>query len=82
MITYKGLAEPDLSKSAEIDRSEAIRIGYEVREGALVEMEGMWDTPNFIAEGEGEHTLPERSSSVEVTWQEMRLQSGDLTESR
>lgn len=57
MITYKELAESDLSRIAEIDRSEVIRIGYEVRERVLAEIDVMWDTPNFIAEGEGEHTV-------------------------
>jgi ribosomal protein S18 acetylase RimI-like enzyme len=57
MITYKQLEESDLSRIAEIDRSEIIRIGYEVREGALVKTDVMWDTPNFIPEGEGEHTV-------------------------
>lgn len=57
MITFRELAESDLSRIAEIDRSEVIHIGYEVREGAILEMDVMWDTPNFIAEGEGEHTV-------------------------
>jgi predicted N-acetyltransferase YhbS len=57
MIIYKELSESDLSRIPEIDRSEMIRVGYEVREGALVEMDVMWDTPNFSAEGEGEHTI-------------------------
>jgi GNAT superfamily N-acetyltransferase len=57
VITYKELAESDLAGIAEIDRSEIIRIGYEVREGALAQMDVMWDTPNFMAEGEGEHTV-------------------------
>ena len=57
MITYKELEKSDLTRIAEIDRSEVIRIGYEVREGALTEMEVMWDAPNFIAEGEGEYTV-------------------------
>lgn len=57
MITYQILSDSDLSRIAEIDRSEVIRIGYEVREGTLVKKEVMWDTPNFIREGEGEHTV-------------------------
>ena len=57
MITYRELAETDLSRIAEIDRSEVIYIGYEVRKGALAEIDVLWDIPNFIAEGEGEHTF-------------------------
>lgn len=57
MITYRKLAESELQRIAEIDRSEVIRLGYEVREGALVRKDVMWDTPNFIPVGEGEHTV-------------------------
>jgi predicted N-acetyltransferase YhbS len=57
MITYRELAESDFSKIAEIDRSEVIRVGYEVRGGELVEMDVMWDSRNFIPEGKGEHTV-------------------------
>jgi GNAT superfamily N-acetyltransferase len=57
VISYKELEVSDLSRIVEIDRSEEIRIGYEVRDGELVEMDVVWDTPNFFAEGEGEHTV-------------------------
>jgi len=57
VITYRNLAESDLIKMTEIDRSEIVRVGYEVREGALVEKDVMWDSPNFIPVGEGEHTV-------------------------
>ena len=57
MITYRNLAESELSRLAEIDRSEVIRVGYEIREGKLVRKDVMWDSPNFIREGEGEHTI-------------------------
>jgi predicted N-acetyltransferase YhbS len=57
MITYRELVESDFSKIAEIDRSEVVRIGYQVHGGAITKIEVMWNTPNFIAEGEGEHTV-------------------------
>jgi ribosomal protein S18 acetylase RimI-like enzyme len=57
MITYRNLAESDLLKIAEIDRSEVIRVGYEVHQGAWVKKDVMWDAPNFIQVGEGEHTV-------------------------
>ena len=57
MITYMELEASDLSRIAEIDRSEVIRIGYEIREGELEEIDVVWDTPNFMKEGEGEHTV-------------------------
>ncbi len=57
MIEYRRMDESDLSKLSELDRSEVIRVGYEVLEGTLVRKDVMWDSPNFIPEGEGEHTV-------------------------
>jgi ribosomal protein S18 acetylase RimI-like enzyme len=57
MIVYMAINESELSRLAEIDRSEVIRVGYEVRHGELVEVDVVWDTPNFMPEGEGEHTI-------------------------
>jgi ribosomal protein S18 acetylase RimI-like enzyme len=51
------MSAADLSKLSEIDRSEVIRVGYEFRAGTLVRMDVVWDSPNFLPEGEGEHTL-------------------------
>ncbi|MBD3160604.1 MAG: GNAT family N-acetyltransferase [Candidatus Latescibacteria bacterium] len=57
MISYDKLSDTDLAKLAEIDRSETIRLGYEVHEGKLVEKAVVWDSPGFAAEGEGEHSV-------------------------
>ena len=57
MIIYRDLEEADLSRIAEIDRSEVIRIAYKICKGALVETDVLWDVPNLIPEGEGEHTV-------------------------
>jgi ribosomal protein S18 acetylase RimI-like enzyme len=57
VITYRNLAAAELSRLSEIDRSEIIRVGYEVREAGLVKMDVVWDSPNFIPDGDGEHTL-------------------------
>jgi ribosomal protein S18 acetylase RimI-like enzyme len=57
MITFRRLADSDLSKLSDIDRSEVIRVGYEVREGTLVRKDVVWDSSNFLPEGEGEHTV-------------------------
>jgi len=57
MIVYKAMHESGLPRLAEIDRSEVIRVGYEVRHGELIEKDVVWDTPTFMPEGDGEHTV-------------------------
>ena len=57
MISYRNLHISELSRLAEIDRSEVIRIGYEVRDGELIAKDVVWDSPNFEANGEGEHSI-------------------------
>ena len=47
MIDYRLLNRTDLARSADIDRSETIRVGYDVRDGALVRKEVLWDAANF-----------------------------------
>jgi N-acetylglutamate synthase-like GNAT family acetyltransferase len=59
-ITYRWMDPDEIVRVGEIDRSERIRIGYEMRDGHLHRMEVDWDAPNFLAEGEGEHTIYEQ----------------------
>jgi ribosomal protein S18 acetylase RimI-like enzyme len=57
MITYRYMTESELSKIAEIDRTEVIRVGYEARDGELIEKAVVWDSPNFAPDGDGEHAV-------------------------
>jgi GNAT superfamily N-acetyltransferase len=57
VISYRTIDESKLSKLSDIDRTEVIRVGYEVRSGDLIEKDVMWDTPNFLLDGDGEHTI-------------------------
>jgi GNAT superfamily N-acetyltransferase len=57
MISFRKLAAPELSLIEDIDRTERIRIGYEVSDGKLVEKDVDWDAPNFIKDGVGEHSI-------------------------
>jgi GNAT superfamily N-acetyltransferase len=50
----------ELPKLADIDRSERVRTGYEMRDGELVAVEVDWDVPAFFSEGVGEHSLAEQ----------------------
>jgi ribosomal protein S18 acetylase RimI-like enzyme len=52
--------EAELGRIAEIDRTEQVRVGYAVEAGRLVSKAVHWDVGNFLAEGEGEHTVAEK----------------------
>ena len=56
-ITYRRMTEAELAKLRDIDRSETIRVGYELRDGHLFQMSVDWDAPDFFREGDGEHTV-------------------------
>jgi ribosomal protein S18 acetylase RimI-like enzyme len=56
-ISIRPLASSDLPRIGEIDRSEVIRVGYEARDGTLVRIDVEWDSPGFLEEGDGEHTV-------------------------
>ncbi|MGD2157190.1 MAG: GNAT family N-acetyltransferase [Anaerolineales bacterium] len=60
MISYRKLTKSELPGIADIDRSEIIRVGYEVKYGKLIRKDVVWDTPDFILEGEGAHTISEQ----------------------
>ena len=60
MISYRNLEESQLSRLSEIDRTESIRVGFEVVGGRLVEKEVDWEVPNFVSDGEGEHSIAQQ----------------------
>lgn len=60
MFTYRYLEDSELSRLAEIDRSEVIRVGYDVTDGKLVKLDVEWDVPTFDPEGDGEHSVAEQ----------------------
>ncbi len=64
-ISFRSLLESELSKIAEVDRSEHSRKGYEIHEGEILSMDVDWDVPRFMPEGEGEHTVSSKSRSAE-----------------
>lgn len=47
----------EADRIAEIDRAERIRTGYIFEEGHLQKIKVNWDTPSFLVDGEGEHTV-------------------------
>ena len=59
-ISYRRMEPEEADRIIEIDRTEEVRVGYEVRGGDLRRVGVQWDIPNFISEGEGEHTVQEQ----------------------
>jgi ribosomal protein S18 acetylase RimI-like enzyme len=47
----------EADRIAEIDRAERIRTGYIYERGRLQKIKVNWDTPSFLVDGEGEHTV-------------------------
>lgn len=50
MITFERLSRDDAGKIAEMDRTEKVTRGYEVRDGTLRSRELDWDVPPWSAE--------------------------------
>lgn len=59
-VLLREMTESELPKLADIDRSEIIRVGFAVHDGALVEKDVNWDDSGFIKEGDGEHTVAQQ----------------------
>lgn len=68
-ISYRTISDSELSKISEIDRSEQIRVGYDVIDGKLVSSDVNWDVPSFSSEGTGGHTV---SRQIEFCRQHIR----------
>ncbi len=55
---YSWLSTADLHHIGDIDRSEEVRVGYEMRDGSLRRIDVHWDVPPWHPDGEGDHTVP------------------------
>ena len=55
---YSWLSTADLHHIGDIDRSEEVRVGYEMRDGSLRRIDVHWDVPPWRSDGEGDHTVP------------------------
>ena len=56
-IHYRWMEKGELSRLADIDRTERVYTGYEVHDGKLQALAVDWDVPGFLREGSGEHSL-------------------------
>ena len=59
-MEYRWMVSDEMQRLKEIDRTETIRIEYVVENGQLHKMDVNWDTPTFLLEGEGEHTVSQQ----------------------
>ncbi len=58
LFRYSWLSPADLHHIGDIDRSEEVRAGYEMREGSLRRVDVHWDVPPWRPDGDGDHTVP------------------------
>ena len=58
LYRYSRLSIADLHHIGDIDRSEEVRAGYEIHDGALRRIEVHWDVPPWRPDGDGDHTVP------------------------
>ena len=59
-LSYRKMTEAELPGLADIDRSETVRVGFELRDGNLVQTSVHWDIPDFFRQGAGDHTLAQQ----------------------
>jgi GNAT superfamily N-acetyltransferase len=56
-MTLRWMDETELGRLKEIDRSEIVRTGYEMRGGELAPYSVEWTVPSFLPEGESDHSI-------------------------
>ena len=59
-IRYTRLEPDAIERLAEIDRSEHITRAYELTAGTLTQVVVDWQVPNWLTEGDGDHSLFEQ----------------------
>jgi GNAT superfamily N-acetyltransferase len=59
-INYRRMESEDLHFISQLDRSEHVTTAYEIRNGALSEIEVDWDVPSWFVDTEGDHSLSEQ----------------------
>ena len=64
-VEFKRLARVELSRVAEIDRTERIDLIYEQRGTELEERRGNWSSPAWDPHGHGEHSVQAQRHALE-----------------
>jgi ribosomal protein S18 acetylase RimI-like enzyme len=64
-VEFRRLARAELSRVAEIDRTERIDLIYEQRGTELEERRGNWSSPAWDPDGHGEHSVEAQRHALE-----------------
>ena len=56
-ISYRWMDPDEVTRIGEIDRTERIRTGYEYSGSELQQLDVVWDSPPWMAEGDGEYSV-------------------------
>jgi GNAT superfamily N-acetyltransferase len=64
-VEFRRLRRPELSRVAEIDRTERIDVLYEQRGAELVARHGTWSAPAWDPTGRGDHSVAAQVQSLE-----------------
>jgi GNAT superfamily N-acetyltransferase len=64
-VEFRRLARAELSRVAQIDRTERIDLIYEQRGTELVERRGNWNSPAWDPDGHGEHSVEAQRLALE-----------------
>lgn len=59
-ISYRRMEPENLRLISELDRSEHITSAYEIKEGALTQVEVDWNVPTWFVDTDGDHSLSEQ----------------------
>jgi ribosomal protein S18 acetylase RimI-like enzyme len=81
-VTYKWLDQSDLDLIAEIDRSEHITKTYLQRGRDLTILDVDWKAPNWLTDGEGDHSIKHIKSFCSVHLRRGALMLGALSNGR
>ncbi len=63
-IIFRELAQNEVHRIRDIDRTERVRIGYRVEEDRLIRMDVVWDSSPWREEGD-EHSIPSMIRGLE-----------------
>jgi GNAT superfamily N-acetyltransferase len=56
-IQFRWMSPDEVDKVADLDRTERIRTGYEMRDDQLKKLDVHWDSPPWFTEGAGVHSI-------------------------
>jgi predicted N-acetyltransferase YhbS len=59
-ISINRIAQDELHRISELDRSEHVTLAYEIKDGTLAKAEVDWHVPTWFVEVDGEHSLTEQ----------------------